>query len=215
MSCRKHVVITGTGRAGTTFLVELLTALGMDTGYEVDDLPTRKSTIARAGLEHDIRHDDSPYIVKSPFFCDYADEVLARPDIRVDRIFVPIRDLYAAAESRRQVEQSTMSAMSVLRRIRRRFKRKALPGGLWSVASGDADDQERVLLEKLYRLMLGVSGHLVPTTFLRYPLLVEDSTYLLEKLRPILTGMSHDQFRTAHQKIARRELVHDFALPRV
>ena len=55
MSCRKHVVITGTGRAGTTFLVELLTALGMDTGYDVDDLPTRKSTVARAGLEHEDR----------------------------------------------------------------------------------------------------------------------------------------------------------------
>ena len=215
MSCRKHVVITGTGRAGTTFLVELLTALGMDTGYEVDELPTRKSPIARAGLEHDIRRDDSPYIVKSPFFCDYADEVLARPDIRVDRIFVPIRDLYAAAESRRRVEQSTISTMSVLGRIRRRFKRKGLPGGLWSVASDSADDQERVLLEKLYRLMLGVSGHLVPTTFLRYPLLVEDSAYLFEKLRPILTGTSHDEFRTAHQKIARPELVHDFALARV
>ena len=27
------LVITGTGRAGTTFLVQLLTELGLDTGY--------------------------------------------------------------------------------------------------------------------------------------------------------------------------------------
>ncbi len=27
------VIITGTGRAGTTFLVQLLTELGLDTGY--------------------------------------------------------------------------------------------------------------------------------------------------------------------------------------
>ncbi|MGO8710482.1 MAG: hypothetical protein ACLQUZ_00180 [Rhizomicrobium sp.] len=30
---RHHVIISGTGRAGTTFLVQLLTALKLDTGY--------------------------------------------------------------------------------------------------------------------------------------------------------------------------------------
>ena len=27
------VIITGTGRAGTTFLMQLLTAIGLDTGF--------------------------------------------------------------------------------------------------------------------------------------------------------------------------------------
>jgi hypothetical protein len=77
---RSHVVITGTGRAGTTFLVQLLTCLGLDTGFDINTmevLPTARtahigsmglSPIARAGLEMDIRHAQAPYIVKSPFF---------------------------------------------------------------------------------------------------------------------------------------------------
>ena len=36
MTPRRHVVITGTGRAGTSFLVELLTHLGLETGFGVE-----------------------------------------------------------------------------------------------------------------------------------------------------------------------------------
>ena len=32
MNCEHKVIITGTGRVGTTFLVHLLTELGLDTG---------------------------------------------------------------------------------------------------------------------------------------------------------------------------------------
>lgn len=34
-----------------------------------------KDPNGRAGLEFDIRENNSPYIVKSPWFCDYAKEV--------------------------------------------------------------------------------------------------------------------------------------------
>ena len=54
---------------------------------------------ARAGLEQDVRNGNAPYIIKSPWFCDYAEEVLKRDDIQIEHIFVPMRDLHAAAES--------------------------------------------------------------------------------------------------------------------
>lgn len=59
---RHHTIISGTGRAGTTFLVELLTQLGLDTqadklGYSIN---------AHAGLEADITLPNAPYIVKNP-----------------------------------------------------------------------------------------------------------------------------------------------------
>ena len=41
-SPRKHVVITGTGRAGTTFLIEVLTILGLDTGFNIEELSSGK-----------------------------------------------------------------------------------------------------------------------------------------------------------------------------
>jgi hypothetical protein len=121
MPPRKHIVITGTGRAGTTFLVELLTHLGLDTGFTPDTLSDRKVGVARAGLEHDIRQAGCPYVAKSPWFCDYAEEALSRDDLVVERIFVPMRDLFAAAESRRQVENAAVSRLSFLKRLRRKF----------------------------------------------------------------------------------------------
>ena len=67
---RRHVMISGTGRAGTSFLVQLLTNLGLDTGVTPEKMKLDEN--ARAGLEYDIRKADAPYIVKSPFFCDHA-----------------------------------------------------------------------------------------------------------------------------------------------
>ncbi len=63
---RKHILITGTGRAGTTFMVELLTHLGLDTGFNADTVTGLKDEMGRAGLEKDIRNNDCPFIVKSP-----------------------------------------------------------------------------------------------------------------------------------------------------
>lgn len=58
------------------------------------------------GFEKDIRSNDCPYIVKNPWFCDYADEVFSRQGILIEHIFVPIRDLNAAAESRKFVTKT-------------------------------------------------------------------------------------------------------------
>ena len=96
---RHHVIISGTGRAGTSFLMQLLTRLGLPTGFEGDD--TLPHPEARAGLEFDIRNPGAPYIAKSHFFCDFAPEVIDRDDIVIDYVFIPMRNLEAAAQSRR------------------------------------------------------------------------------------------------------------------
>ncbi len=50
-------MITGIGRCGTTFLVELLTHLGLDTGVEPASARSGIDDVARAALELDIRGD--------------------------------------------------------------------------------------------------------------------------------------------------------------
>ena len=65
MPPRNHFVITGTGRTGTTFLIELLTNLGLETGFRPAELSSKKSKNARAGFEHDMRSKDCPYIIKA------------------------------------------------------------------------------------------------------------------------------------------------------
>jgi hypothetical protein len=210
MSVRNHIVITGTGRTGTTFLVELLTHLGLDTGFNADDIVVNKHKDARAGLEYDIRKEPCPFIVKNPWFCDYASEVIAREDIVINHIFIPIRDLHAAAESRRHVTQTGISNLPLAKRLKHMIRPKGIPGGLWHTQSSEPEKQETILLQHLYKLLLAVSSTTIPVTFMHYPRIVKDSSYLFKKLAPILPHVSFESFAETFHKTVRPDLVHTF-----
>ncbi|HEY7657672.1 MAG TPA: hypothetical protein VH881_12450 [Burkholderiales bacterium] len=205
------MVITGTGRSGTTFLVELLTHLGLDTGFTLERLRAKIHKVARAGLEHDIRRENCPYIVKWPAFCDYAEEVFGRSDIAIEHILVPMRDLYSAAESRRFVESNTLSGASFLERLALTETQQELIGGLVGTTSSEPGNQEEVLLRRIYSLLLAVSGTAVPVTFMRYPRIVKDCPYLFEKLKPILRGVTYESFAAVFARTARPDLMHSFS----
>ena len=134
---RKHVVISGTGRIGTTFLIQLLTNLGLETGFTPQNMTVSENS--RAGLEYDIRNENAPYIVKNPWFCDYAEEVLKQDDIFIEHVFIPMRELHAAAESRRYVVKKALSKMSILKRFRK--KPSKISGGLWHTNSKSAQEK--------------------------------------------------------------------------
>jgi hypothetical protein len=189
-------VISGTGRTGTTFLVVLLTELGLDTGFRPGRAAGRIDEVARAGLEHDIRRDGCPYVVKNPRFCTYAQSVVDRDDIAIDHVFIPVRDLHAAAQSRRHVSEEASTAR--------------IAGGLWHTQSAEPGDQEEALLRQLYELLLVLSGTSIPVTLMRYPRLVTDSAYLFGKLKPVLGDTTFDTFEAAFRKTARPDLVHSF-----
>ena len=60
------VIISGTGRSGTTFLVHLLTELGLDTGITARNWGKKYFEHCNAGLEHELLDPETPYIVKNP-----------------------------------------------------------------------------------------------------------------------------------------------------
>lgn len=194
---RTHAIITGTGRTGTSFLVQLLTKLGLDTGFDPKDVCFHMYENARAGLERDVRDDDAPYIVKSPFFCDHAPEVLARDDIKIDYVFVPMRDLHAAAESRRYVVSTSLT------------QRPDVPGGLWHTENGD--EQELVLLFQIYKLFLELSDSEIPIILMKYPRITRDAEYLYRKIRPVLGNSSYEQFRIGFLECVNPDWVHSFS----
>ncbi|MGG6462880.1 hypothetical protein [Solilutibacter silvestris] len=189
---RHHVVITGTGRAGTTFLIQLMTALGMPTGFReraADIYP-----LANAGMERDIRDRHAPYVVKSPWLCDQLDEVLADHDIAIDHVLVPVRDLFSAAESRRAVSRAS--------------GHEDAPGGLWDTP--DPEQQEDILTTKLYKLIYTLAKHDIPVTLLHFPRITRDADYLYEKLKPLLGLSQRWNFHDAFQQVVKPALVHDF-----
>jgi hypothetical protein len=205
---RGHVVITGTGRTGTTFLIQLLTNLKLDTGYTADSIQKCVDDHARAGLETDIRKDGAPRIVKSTYFCDYADEVVKRDDLRLEYVFVPVRDLHSAAESRRYVTEKAVSKKPFLKRLIGRIRPPKVAGGL--MHSRLKWKQEKILMAQFYNLALALSEAQIPVALLQYPKLVKDSVYLYEKLKPVLGTISYNEFASAFNRTVRPELVHDF-----
>src|SRR3954468_2936704 len=97
------VIITGTGRAGTTFLVRLLTEIGLDTGYTRDNWQKDYFAHCNAGLEHELSDPGAPYIVKNPGLCETLERELVRRQVTIDLAIIPIRELEAAASSRIRV----------------------------------------------------------------------------------------------------------------
>lgn len=192
---RRHVIISGTGRAGTTFLVQLLTELGLDTGYtsKTDGVFPN----CHAGMERDLREPNAPFIVKSPLICDYLDDVLRQGGAEIVHAIVPIRDLFAAAESRREVHRQSGLPPEAW-----------VAGGLWGVAS--PADQEGVLAAQFFKLMATLTRHDVPFTLLEFPRLVSDPEYLYRKLSFLVESVGWDRFLEAFQQVADLSLVHEF-----
>jgi hypothetical protein len=172
-------VIAGTGRAGTTFLVQFFGACGLDVGRESLEYEHKR---ARAGLEHRLLADAAPYVVKDPWLFVYCNAV-DLDAISIDALIVPVRELMTAATSR--VVQELM----------------ARPDDLWQ-DWGEADvhgmtaggviyslepvDQARILAVGLYRLMHWAALNQIRVFPVEFPRSVTDREYLLDVLWPWL-----------------------------
>jgi hypothetical protein len=193
---KHHTIITGTGRAGTTFLMQLFTSLGLETGF--DDPTSSIDPNSNAGMEWDIRKADAPYIVKSPWLCDYLGELLDRNTIVIDHAIIPVRDLLEAAESRRDVS----------RRVRGKLRPWQIHGGLWH--TDRPAQQESVLTTQLYKIIHAITKADIPLTLLYFPRLINDPEYLYRKLDFLLKQISYDSFLHHFNEIAQPKLVHRF-----
>lgn len=187
---RHHVIISGTGRAGTTFLVQLLTALKLDTGFS--DTTSGVFPGCNAGMEFGLSSPESPYYAKSPWFCDYLDDLIRSGKVVIDHAIVPMRDLFAAAESRREIW---------------RTNGPDAPGGLWH--TDDPALQDSILAIQFHKLLHVITEHQIPLTLLAFPRLVRDADYLYSKLGPLLP-VDRQAFHEAFHAVSKPELVHNF-----
>jgi len=185
------IVITGTGRAGTTFLVRLFTELGLDTGYTPATWQRDYFAHCSAGLEQDPSAPDAPRIVKSPELCDTLAELLASRKLAVEHAIIPIRSLEDAARSRVRVGGDGQT-----------------PGGL--TGTGDPGRQPAVLAERFHRLVHTLVAHEIPHTFIEFPWFARDAGYAWRKLSPIFPEITRVQFSAAFARSVQPELIHDF-----
>jgi len=204
-----HLLIAGTGRAGTTFLVQLLGACGLDTG--ADRLGLDFHPDANAGLEVlPNASGDLPYVIKSPWSHLVLEDAITRRGRTFDHLLIPMRNLEDAAESRVMQDlaaihrgggadeawppDSTWDTWGVV------------PGGI--TYSLEPLDQARILAVALHRQLEVAVRYEVPIIFLDFPRMVEDEAYAYRVLAPVIgEKVSEDAFGETFVAIADRSMV--------
>ena len=201
----RHVVIAGNGRSGTTFLVHLFTALGIDTGFTEESAQSSIDPLSNAGLEFNLfrpDYENLPYIIKSPFFYKVADEILNNPKIEIENILIPMRKLEDAAKSRIRIQSLAEE------KAQKTIREGLVPGGI--TGTNDKAEQELVLARQINELIISVAESEVPYTFISFPLLVTNPHYLYKKIGFLIPEIKFDTFLEVFTKISKPELVHEF-----
>jgi hypothetical protein len=206
ISVRKHLVIAGTGRSGTSFLVRYLSALGLDTHLSRSEAWNEN---AQAGLEDFVLHgSDQPYVVKSPWLYEHIDQILARDDIKLDGVIIPVRDLVEASVSRVAVEMQNaygmLPALADEVKMWETFART--PGGV--VFSLNPLDQARILALGFHNLVHALTLAEIPVHLIAFPKMIYDFEYLFRTLRAVIpTDVSEDRARDVFSRLADRSKV--------
>jgi hypothetical protein len=190
VSPEPKVVITGTGRAGTTLLVQVLTDLGLDTGFAAD-APIDQQT--SAGLETGIEAPDAPRIVKNPNLSRRLGELLEAGKVQIEHVIIPIRDLDVAAASRVR----NTSYGSDLHTV----------GGLFGTAR--ATQQREALALIFYELMYTIARYDLPYTLLLFPRFAQDWEYTYEKLSFLAPEVPAARWQEVLEHRASPELIHE------
>ena len=162
-----HILITGTGRCGTTFLIALYTFLDFETGYPQNDSALRKLYLyANCGSGMERAWGCKERILKNPTFLQDISTWYGRPNgpaPNIQHVIIPIRDAKAVANSRASHGFGA--------------------GGYWGGArnaTGQLRFHNTLLADYLHTMVT----HDVPTIFLDFDRMVTSAEYLREKLRP-------------------------------
>jgi hypothetical protein len=186
------IVITGTGRAGTTVLVRILDALGLDTGIDSGKLLPYMPGV-RAGLECRVDDPDAPTVVKDMTLGFRMREILESDEVSIAHVLIPTRQLDVAVASR--VRAADYGRLP--------FRRGALTGTL------HATEQEQVLVRMRDEILGALDDYEVPYTTLEFPRFATDAAYAREKLAPVVPDASVSDVQSALDRCVRPELIHE------
>lgn len=179
MNMDGKILIAGTGRAGTSSLVRLLTRLGFDTGFT----PERDgyNPAIRAGCElswsgnpRDCAPsaewlETAPRIIKSPYLSCHLEKMVEQ-GTKIDHVLIPVRD----------IEKATWSRLAA--------------GLVWH--SGDFEKEQANLRAVMVKCIGDCWKLGIPFTVLDFPKHVTDFGYLFGKLRKVWPELDRQRLST-------------------
>jgi len=171
------VVVTGTGRCGTTFLMRLFTYLDLNTGIDPKEIQKYIFNKCNSGME--LGNSESIRFIKSPSFARQISNLITKKKWKIDFVIVPIRKYEEAAKSREY------------------FKKHA--GGLvWGAT--DYESQLNEFYKSMSILIRETTLHDIKTIFLDFEKMTSNKEYVYEKLKPVLSNIDFTSFCKAYEK---------------
>lgn len=158
----EKILITGTGRCGTTFLIKLFSFLNYDTGFTKTNYQASINNNCNSGMENEITA--SHYIIKSPYFLRDMGKILSNKMIHVKLVIIPVRDFTQSAKSR--VSHGNNA------------------GGLWDASNLEEQINFYDMIMSNYRVLMATEN--TNTIFLDFDQMITDKQYLFEKLKVVL-----------------------------
>lgn len=174
------ILITGTGRCGTTFLITLFSFLNFDTGYNRDNYKKHIFLHCNAGMEKN--YTEKNYILKNPLFLDKIQEIIKDKSINIKTIIIPIRDLKECAASR--------------------LKHGKREGGL--VKAKDEETQIKYFQTILSNYLYIMTMYELNTIFINFNQMITNKIYLFNKLKNILNekNINYQMFSDVYDEIS-------------
>jgi hypothetical protein len=164
----EKILISGTGRCGTTFLIKLFSFLEFNTGFNRDNYKQFIFSNCNSGMERD--YTDNYYILKSPGFVEHIEKIMKNHSIKIKTMIIPIRDFNEVALSRANNGNN--------------------PGGLSGAT--DKESQKQYYHVVMSNYLYFMTKYEINTIFLDFDKMVTDSKYLFNKLEKILAEKNID-----------------------
>jgi len=182
------IVITGTGRCGTSFIMQLLTNVGLNTGYtraEAAESVKRLSGL-NAGIEHAVGDDkiEAAEYIKNPQWIDIPGFQRLLQHHKVRKVLIPIRDLDATAKSRELMHKQTHGGY----------------GGFW-MGADSVESQNIVNALLLYRFIDYLATNEIKFKCISFSLMMKRPRYLYNKLGLGATEVDYYLFENEYKKL--------------
>ena len=183
---KHHLIISGTGRAGTSLLVKFLSACGLESQLTEDKNNVYWNCDAKAGIENNILLDENlPYVLKAPWHDMSITQFFATRDIIIDAALLPVRDIVKVASSRVVLElRDRYERLPKLLNMPRVDAFGYTAGGC--IYSLNPIDQAKEAALGFHQLILELVEHEIPIIFLEFPRFANDFEYLHKNISFLL-----------------------------
>jgi hypothetical protein len=171
---QQKILITSTGRSGTTFVTLLYIFLNQDVNFtkETYQQELSKFYITNCGLEGDYTSEST--VIKNPNFLYKIAEI--QKHIHIKYIIFPWRNFIQSAISRAYISQMTPN------------------GGLWNAT--DVESQI-AFYKKSYKIfLLDTTRYKIPVIYLDFEQLILDPYYVYQSLKPTFTNPQTTETKT-------------------